>query len=106
MAAPSAWGGKREGAGRPALFPAEPTVRATVTLPAALAERLRELGAGNLSAGIRRLAEASTGHAHPHGGPYHSLGPLPHDHIHVHPHHGEYDGGDFDGHPVTSVNSQ
>jgi hypothetical protein len=64
MDAHPTWGGKREGAGRPALFPAEPTVRATVTLPAALAARLRELGNGNLSAGIRRLAEQlDRGHA-------------------------------------------
>ena len=50
------WGGKREGAGRPPLS-SSPTVRVTVTLPAPLAERLRELGGGNASEGVRRLLE-------------------------------------------------
>jgi hypothetical protein len=49
----------RAGAGRPPLS-ASPTVRLTVTLPAPLAERLRELGEGNASAGVRRLLEAPT----------------------------------------------
>lgn len=57
MAGEHAWGGKREGAGRPPLSPAEPTVRVTVTLPAALAARLKELGEGNASAGVRRLLD-------------------------------------------------
>ena len=48
--------GKRHkpGAGRPRLS-AAPTVRVTVTLPAPLAARLRELGEGNASRGVRRL---------------------------------------------------
>jgi hypothetical protein len=50
------WGGQRPGAGRPRLD-AEPLVRVTVTVPAALAARLKELGDGNASAGVRRLLE-------------------------------------------------
>ena len=54
----SSRGGARAGAGRPrAAQP--PMVRRTVTLPADLAERLADLADGNLSAGIRRLAERS-----------------------------------------------
>ena len=45
----------KAGAGRPPLSSA-PTVRVTITLPAPLAERLKELGAGNVSAGVRLLA--------------------------------------------------
>ena len=44
----------KAGAGRPPLS-AAPTVRVTVTLPAPLVERLRQLGGGNASAGVRRL---------------------------------------------------
>ena len=49
-------GGARDGAGRP------PTgqpwmVRRTVTLPGDLVERLAALGEGNLSAGIRKMAD-------------------------------------------------
>jgi len=44
----------RPGAGRPRLS-AAPTVRVTITLPAPLAARLRELGDGNASAGVRRV---------------------------------------------------
>ncbi|MFA4973469.1 MAG: hypothetical protein WC683_12695 [bacterium] len=51
------WGGKREGAGRPALYQ-EPMVEYTVTLPPDMADALRELGGGNLSAGVRKLASA------------------------------------------------
>jgi hypothetical protein len=50
------WGGKREGAGRPALYQ-EPMVECTVTLPPDIADALREMGAGNLSAGVRKLWE-------------------------------------------------
>lgn len=46
----------KAGAGRPPLS-AAPTVRLTVTLPAPLAARLREIGEGNASAGVRRLLE-------------------------------------------------
>jgi hypothetical protein len=49
------WGGKRSGAGRKPLGPELRQV--SVTLPVELVERLRRLGGGNLSAGIRRLAE-------------------------------------------------
>lgn len=51
------WGGKREGAGRPPLSTSA-TVRMTITLPAPLAEQLRELGGGNASQGVRLLLAA------------------------------------------------
>jgi predicted nucleic acid-binding Zn ribbon protein len=44
------------GAGRPPLS-TSPTVRVTVTLPAPLAARLKELGGGNASLAVRRLLE-------------------------------------------------
>jgi hypothetical protein len=44
----------KPGAGRPRLS-ASPTVRLTVTLSAEDAARLRHLGGGNASAGVRRL---------------------------------------------------
>ena len=47
-------GGRRPGAGRPPIGD-EPMDKFTVTLPDPVAESLRELGEGNLSAGIRRL---------------------------------------------------
>ena len=50
------WGGKRAGAGRKPLGP--PLRRVSVTLPVDVVERLRRLGDGNLSAGIRYLAAA------------------------------------------------
>lgn len=52
-------GGARPGAGgvKPALSADEPTVRATITLPASLLERLRELGNGNVSRGVRILLD-------------------------------------------------
>jgi hypothetical protein len=50
------WGGKREGAGRKPIGPA-PMVQVTVTLPPDVVARLRRLGGGNLSRGIRRVAE-------------------------------------------------
>lgn len=51
-------GGARAGAGRPST--GQPwMVRRTVTLPGELVERLASLGEGNLSAGIRKLAEQS-----------------------------------------------
>lgn len=53
----------KAGAGRPPLS-AAPTVRVTVTLPAPLVERLRELGAGNVSAGVRRLLAVTHANSH------------------------------------------
>ena len=52
-------GGRRPGAGRP---PAdrEPLLRKTVTLPVSYAEQLTTFGAGNLSDGIRLLAETAS----------------------------------------------
>lgn len=47
-------GGKRPGAGRPPLL-GERLLVATVRLTAAQIERLKQLGGGNLSAGIRAL---------------------------------------------------
>jgi hypothetical protein len=47
----------KPGAGRPRLS-ASPTVRVTITLPAPLAARLRELGEGNASRGVRRLMQS------------------------------------------------
>jgi hypothetical protein len=49
-------GGKREGSGRKPLGPA-PLTQYTVRLPAEVAERLRELGNGNLSEGIRIILD-------------------------------------------------
>jgi hypothetical protein len=49
-------GGKRAGAGRPPLL-GERLIVATVRLTAAQIERLKRLGDGNLSAGIRALME-------------------------------------------------
>jgi hypothetical protein len=49
-------GGKRAGAGRPPLL-GERLVVATVRLTAAQIERLKRLGGGNLSAGVRALLE-------------------------------------------------
>lgn len=56
---PGVQAGKKHkpGAGRPRLSASE-TIRVTVTLPAELVDRLRQLGAGNVSAGIRALAAA------------------------------------------------
>jgi len=53
----------KAGAGRPPLS-AAPTVRVTVTLPAPLADRLRELGGGNASAGVRRLLDTQNEEEH------------------------------------------
>lgn len=56
------WGGKREGAGRPPIA-GEPMQVYEVTLPPSVADYIRQLGTpigdqqGNLSDGIRRLAE-------------------------------------------------
>jgi hypothetical protein len=65
---PGAQKGKKHkaGAGRPPLS-SSPTVRMTVTLPAPLAARLRELGRGNASAGVRRLLAAVDTGAAPTG---------------------------------------
>lgn len=49
-------GGKRAGAGRPALY-SEPLLRVTVTLPVSYIERFKREGAGNVSEGIRWLIE-------------------------------------------------
>ncbi len=51
-------GGQRPGAGRPAAY-REPLVRKTVTLPGSYVEQLAAFGAGNLSDGIRLLAETA-----------------------------------------------
>jgi hypothetical protein len=62
-AARRARGGRRPGAGRPPAY-REPLVRKTVTLPVSYVEQLTTFGAGNLSEGIRLLAEnaySSTG---------------------------------------------
>ena len=49
-------GGPRRGAGRPPAY-REPLLRKTVTLPESYEEQLTGFGAGNLSEGIRLLAE-------------------------------------------------
>ena len=49
-------GGPREGAGRKPLL-GKPMARYQVMLDSATARKLRELGKGNLSAGIRAAAE-------------------------------------------------
>ena len=49
-------GGRRSGAGRPQAY-REPLMRKTVTLPVSYVEQLTTFGAGNLSEGIRLLAE-------------------------------------------------
>jgi hypothetical protein len=54
----NSWGGSREGAGRPSLSD-EDTVRKTITVPESVAEHLEEVGDGNASAGVRRLAAAN-----------------------------------------------
>ncbi len=55
-AARGARGGRRPGAGRPPSY-REPLLRKTVTLPVSYVEQLMAFGAGNLSDGIRLLAE-------------------------------------------------
>ena len=55
-AARRARGGRRLGAGRPPAY-REPLLRKTVTLPVSYVEQLTTFGAGNLSDGIRLLAE-------------------------------------------------
>jgi hypothetical protein len=55
-AARRARGGRRPGAGRPPAY-REPLLRKTVTLPASYVEQLVDFGRGNLSDGIRLLAE-------------------------------------------------
>ena len=49
-------GGRRAGAGRPALY-TEPLLRRTVALPESYIAQLERLGSGNLSEGIRSLVE-------------------------------------------------
>jgi hypothetical protein len=51
-------GGRRPGAGRPPSY-REPLLRKTVTLPVSYVEQLTAFGAGNLSDGIRLLAETA-----------------------------------------------
>jgi hypothetical protein len=51
-------GGRRPGAGRPPAY-REPLVRKTVTLPVSYVEQLTTFGMGNLSEGIRLLAETA-----------------------------------------------
>ena len=51
-------GGRRPGAGRPQAC-RERLVRKTVTLPVSYVEQLTTFGAGNLSEGIRLLAETA-----------------------------------------------
>jgi hypothetical protein len=51
-------GGRRPGAGRPLAY-REPLLRKTVTLPVSYVEQLTTFGAGNLSEGIRLLAETA-----------------------------------------------
>ena len=53
-------GGLRPGAGRKAIYN-ERMISVTVRLPSAYAEAIRKYGAGNLSAGIRRLWEKEEG---------------------------------------------
>jgi hypothetical protein len=48
---------KRYRGGRPSLTPGENVLRSNVSLPASMWDMLAELGDGNKSAGIRRLAE-------------------------------------------------
>jgi hypothetical protein len=55
-------GGRRPGAGRPPAY-REPLVRKTVTLPVSYVDQLTSLGSGNLSDGIRLLAETAYTHA-------------------------------------------
>ena len=50
-------GGRRPGAGRKPLYPGERMVFVSALIPESLAERLRKAGSGNVSLGIRRLAE-------------------------------------------------
>jgi hypothetical protein len=57
-AARGARGGRRPGAGRPPSY-REPLLRKTVTLPVSYVEQLATFGAGNLSDGIRLLAETA-----------------------------------------------
>jgi hypothetical protein len=53
-AARSGWGGKREGAGRPTRA-TTPTRPRSVSLTDDEAARLREIGGGNMTEGVRRL---------------------------------------------------
>ena len=57
-AARGARGGRRPGAGRPPAY-TEPLLRKTVTLPVSYVEQLTLFGGGNLSEGIRLLAETA-----------------------------------------------
>lgn len=50
-------GGARPGAGRPRLTD-EPTIEATITLPASLDAKAQQIGGGNRSAGVRLALEA------------------------------------------------
>jgi hypothetical protein len=57
-----AHGGRRRGAGRPPAY-REPLLRKTVTLLVSYMEQLTAFGAGNLSDGIRLLAETAYTHS-------------------------------------------
>lgn len=50
------WGGYREGAGRKSLAE-EPTESHSTTMPQSYWQLVQELGAGNYSAGLRKLVE-------------------------------------------------
>lgn len=54
----AAWGGAREGAGRPPLDATESAMRSTITLPPALDDKALRLGNGNRSEGIRKALAA------------------------------------------------
>lgn len=56
MKTPKSHGGKRKGAGKPAFFDA-PMLRKNVMLDAVTIAKLKKLGNGNLSEGIRQAAK-------------------------------------------------
>lgn len=53
-------GGKDRGQGRKPLTPTEPTVKVAITLLLSQVEAMKQLGDGNLSAGIRKAIEMTT----------------------------------------------
>lgn len=53
-------GGKGRGQGRKPLTTAEPTVKVAITLLPSQVEAMKELGDGNLSAGIRKAIDMTT----------------------------------------------
>lgn len=56
-------GGTRKGAGRPPLPPGERTVKVTVWLRPAEIAKLEKLGAGSVTAGVRKLISRRSGSA-------------------------------------------